>query len=93
MTRQRAPKKLREAVSELVAWLPNYHGEEYPKIIFRILASMPGGDEMEDVGYEPIGGMGWKELDMLGQLIDAIETKDDVEYAVRSFLSDDEDNE
>jgi hypothetical protein len=47
-------KEVRDIVSELGSWLPNYRGElEYPTLLFRVLASLPGGDELEDIGYEP----------------------------------------
>ena len=35
----------------------------------------PGADELEDIGYETIGGMGWHELDLLGRVLTAIDGK------------------
>ena len=78
-------KKLRDAVSELNNWLPN-ETREYGEFLFRVLASLPGGERLEDLGYEPYAFLGWKEADMLGKLLEAIEEKSDVEQAVDVFL-------
>jgi hypothetical protein len=86
---------LRDAVRELRNWLPEYTGSRelrgYPELIGRILASVPGGDRAEDMGFEPFPFISWKELDMLGNLIHAIQDSGDVEYAVyQLFESEDE---
>jgi hypothetical protein len=84
-------KQLKEILSELRSWLPNYdRGHlEYPTLLFRVLASLPGGDELEDVGYEPFN-LGWHEADQLARVLDAIETKRDVEDLVGGLLDSDE---
>jgi hypothetical protein len=56
-----------------------------------VLASLPGGDELEDVGYEPFN-LGWHEADQLGRVLDAIETKRDVEDLVEGLLDEDADD-
>jgi hypothetical protein len=82
-------KEIRDVLAELRSWLPNYdRGElEYPTLLFRVLASLPGGDELEDVGYEPFN-LGWHEADQLGRVLDAIETKRDVEDLVEGLLDE-----
>jgi hypothetical protein len=77
-------------INELKSWLPNYdHGpDSYPTTLFRILASLPGGEELEDAGYEPMGGIGWHEADQLGRVLEAIQDKRDVEDLVRELMSD-----
>jgi hypothetical protein len=85
-------KEIRDILAELRSWLPNYdRGElEYPTLLFRVLASLPGGDELEDIGYEPFN-LGWHEAAQLGRVLDAIEGKRDVVELVGGLLSDDED--
>jgi hypothetical protein len=80
-------------IAELQSWLPNYnHGpNDYPTLLWRILASLPGGDEVEDMGYEPFN-LGWHEADQLGRVLEAIQDKRDVEDLVRGLLSEEEEN-
>lgn len=87
----RPRKPIADLVEELRSWLPNFdHGPlDYPTLLWRILASLPGGDEAEDVGYEPFA-LGWHEADQLGRVLVAIEDKRDVEDLVRGLLSDEE---
>jgi hypothetical protein len=85
-------KPVRDILSELRSWLPNYDrgALEYPTLLFRILASLTGGDELEDIGYEGFN-LGWHEAEQLGRVLDAIETKRDVEELVEGLLEDDDD--
>jgi hypothetical protein len=59
--------------------------------VFRILASLPGGDELEDAGYEPFDQIGWHEADLLARTIDAVNDKRDVEELVEGLLAEDDD--
>ena len=79
--------KVREAARELLSWLQD-ESREYAELIFRMLASLPGGDRLEDLGSEPFDFLGWKELDMLGNLFHAIQNKDDVEQVVEAILAE-----
>ena len=57
----RQPRKpIADLIEELKSWLPNYDqgADSYPHTLFRILASLPGGEELEDIGYEPMPGIG-----------------------------------
>lgn len=87
-------KEIKDLIGELKSWLPNYdHGErEYPTVLFRILASAPGGERLEDVGYEPFN-LGWQEIDQLGRVLVAIQDKRDVEDLVNALLEDEEESE
>jgi hypothetical protein len=82
-----ARKNIQDLIAELQSWLPNYdHGpNDYPVLLFRILASLPGGDELEDMGYEPFG-LGWHEADQLGRVLEAIQDKGDVEDLVSALV-------
>ena len=91
----RQPRKpIADLIEELKSWLPNYGHEpnEYPTVLYRILASAPGGDELEDVGYEPFN-LGWHEIDQLGRVLVAIQDKRDVEDIVAALLHDGEEEE
>lgn len=82
---------IKKIINELKSWLPNYSREqEYPTLLLRILASLQGGDQLEDAGYEPISGIGWHEADQLGRTLEAIKDKRDVEDIARELLSDNE---
>src|SRR5271157_2905422 len=84
-------KPIADLIEELKSWLPNYGHEpnEYPTVLYRILASAPGGEELEDIGYEPFN-LGWHELDQLGRVLVAIQDKRDVEDLIAGLIHDDE---
>jgi hypothetical protein len=90
----RARRQIRELVAELDSWLANYDDgpEDYPTLLFRLLASLPGGDRLEDIGYETFN-IGWHEADQLARVLDAIEDKRDVEDLVDGLLDDEDDSE
>jgi hypothetical protein len=79
-------------IEELKSWLPNYdHGPaDYPTLLWRILASAPGGDEAADMGYEPFS-LGWQEIAQLGDVLAAIQDKGDVEDLITGLLAENED--
>lgn len=86
-----ARKRIVEIAAELRSWLSNYDDgdDEYPTLVFRVLASLPGGDRLEDMGYEPYN-VGWHEADQLARMIDAVEDKRDVENLVDLLVDDDD---
>ena len=88
---KQARKEIQDILAELQSWLPNYdQGDaEYPTLLFRVLASLPGGDRLEDLGYEPFN-VGWHEADQLARVLDAIQDQGDVEDIVEGLLADDE---
>ena len=77
----RKPRKpIADMIAELQSWLPNYdHGQrDYPTLVWRLLASMPGGDRAEDMGYESFN-IAWQEIEQLGRMLSAIQDTQDVE--------------
>ena len=90
-----ARKQITALIEELKSWLPNYnHGpKDYPTILYRVLAAMPGGEELEDMGYEPIGELGWQEIDQLGRVLEAIQNKSDVEDLIAGLTHEEEEVE
>lgn len=89
MSKPREP--IQKMIGELRSWLPNYdHGpNDYPTLLWRLLASMPGGDEAEGMGYEPFQ-LGWHEVEQLGQVLIAIQDKRDVEDLIQGLVGDEE---
>ena len=67
-----ARKRIEDITAELQSWLPNYDrgDDEYPTLLLRVLASLPGGDRLEDLGYETFN-LGWHEADQLARVLDA----------------------
>jgi len=88
-----ARQRIENIIAELESWLPNYDRgpDEYPTLLFRILASLPGGDRLEDLGYEPFN-VAWHEADQLGRVLDAIEDKRDVEDLVDGLPDEDDES-
>lgn len=84
-------KPIAALIGELQSWLPNYdHGPaDYPTLLWRILASIPGGDQAEDIGFEPFQ-LGWQEVSQLGRVLEAIQDKRDVEDLIAGLLADEE---
>ena len=87
-------KPIADMIEELKSWLPNYdHGPtDYPTLLWRILASLPGGEQAEDMGYETFQ-LGWQEVEQLGNVLAAIQDKRDVEDLVAGLLADGEEGE
>jgi hypothetical protein len=86
-------KVIADLIAELDSWLPNYNhrADGYPSLLFRILASLPGGGELEELGYRPFA-LGWHECDQLARVLDAIQDKRDVEDLVDGLLDENEDD-
>ena len=85
-------KPIADLIEELRSWLPNYdHGpDSFPNTFYRIIASLPGGDELEDMGYEALPGVGWHEADLLGRVLVEIQGKHDVEDLVAGLVNEEE---
>jgi hypothetical protein len=72
------PKRLQEIAGDLNSWLPS-ESKEFVEFFWRLLASVPGGEVVKDMGYEPLSEMiGWKELELITDTLDAIEDDQDV---------------
>jgi len=83
--------KLQEAVEDLCAWWLS-ESQEFRQLVLSILAALPGSDDLEsfiEAGILPKIIMGWKELELLSNLLSTIEDQADVAYAIRK-LSEEE---
>jgi hypothetical protein len=93
--RQTMAARLRKAIKEDIEDLHEWMKSEDPKfneLVFRILASLPGGERAEDLGYEPLP-LGWKEIELVEQLLRSIETDKDVEEITDYLIGEDEEEE
>jgi hypothetical protein len=80
------PKKVRAAVDSLLSWMTNTE-RSHNEGVLRLIASFPGAEELEDMGYKPsIPMMGWREFQEIQGVMDVIEGKSDVEYLVERIL-------
>ena len=67
---------------------------EFQTFVLRLLASLPGGDRAEDMGFEPFGNfLGWKEAEMVTEMLDKIQYADDVDQLISDIVGDEEDDE
>ncbi len=73
-----------EAVRALEAWLPSETGE-FRRLVASLLAALPGGEPLEEMGVEP-APVGWKEVELLGDLLHAIQDSGDVGFAVQRLF-------
>ena len=91
MAEHKPPKKVRDAVESLLDWMQNT-SRQHNEGVLRLIASFPGGEELEDMGYEPsIPQMGWREFQEIQEVMDVIEGKSDVEYLVERITRRDDD--
>jgi hypothetical protein len=86
-------KQIKELITELRTWLPDYQGTEYANSFYRILASLPGGDELVDMGYEPLPDINFREADQIARVLEAVGVggKRDVQDLIAGLTSEDED--
>jgi hypothetical protein len=91
------PSKPRKSIADLTrvmkSWLQYYDQgpNEFPTLIWRILASIPGGEEARNIGYEPFN-IGWTEINRLARVLVDIQDradKRDVEDLVTGLIDND----
>ena len=89
-------KEIKEKFEELEHWFSNMTQEaisEAMEIIGRMLASLPGGEEFEGLGYEPYDWLGWHEYELITDALQAVDGKKDVEDASEILLAMPEEDE
>lgn len=85
--------KLQNAIDELLGWLPS-ETREYQEFVCNIVGSIPGGELLADLGYNKFDNfLGWKEFDMVGKLMEAIDDKQDAEDAAEALYGPPEEEE
>lgn len=83
-------KEIQKLVEELRTWLPDYQGTKYADSFYRILASLPGGDELEDMGYEPLPDINWREADQIARVLTAVQNERDLKELIAGLMSEEE---
>lgn len=79
-------RELQELYNELLAWLPS-EPEGFRELFFRLLASLPGGEYLEDIGYEPFP-IGWKEAELIAKTLLAIQSSGDVAWLINRLIEE-----
>jgi len=77
---------MQKLVDELVSWLPS-EAQEFNELFLRLLASLPGGDYLEDIGYEPFP-IGWKEAELIAKTLLAIQSSGDVAWLINRLIEE-----
>jgi hypothetical protein len=77
-------EKLTDVLDELEVWLPS-EPEGFAELVGRVLASLPGGDDLDGI-FEPLP-IGWNEANLLGKLLLALESPRDVRTAVERLFA------
>ncbi len=89
-------KEVRKNAEELAHWFTNMDRkaiDEAMQIVGRMLASLPGGDEFEDLGFEPYSWLGWQEFELITDLLQSIDGKAGVEEAAAILFATDDDED
>lgn len=77
---------MQKLFEELSAWLPS-EPREFNELFLRLLASLPGGDYLEDIGYEPFP-IGWKEAELIAKTLLAIQSSGDVAWLINRLIEE-----
>lgn len=75
---------MEKVLRELEAWWPSWT-EGMRALVLAILAALPGGEELLDLGVEP-ENVGWKEVEILGRLLSSLREASDVKRVVEAIL-------
>lgn len=70
---------------ELSGWWDS-ESADFQTFVLRLLASIPGGDDFEDMGFEPLTNLGWKEVELITELLDKIQSTRDVESLYQGLI-------
>lgn len=78
---------------ELAGWWTS-ESAEFQQFVLRLLASLPGGEQAEDSGFEPFGNfLGWQEMQMVTEMLERIKSADDVNQIITDLFADEPDDE
>ncbi len=84
-------EKMRHVCQMLKNWIPDYDSRgDFVRVLLGLLGAVSSDEmteEVEALGYRPLEeGIGWHELDMLGQTIDAIRDRTDVNQLLKTLI-------
>ncbi len=73
-------------LDEIALELYNWNGlPEWMELFLRVLASLPGGERAEELGFAPLT-IGWREVALLGRWLSAVESAEDVQYIIAELF-------
>ena len=81
-------KELDKALSELSSWWLS-ETKEFRNLVVSLLCELPGADDEYQLSERFVTtdyNCGWKEIDLIGNLFTAINTKEDAEQASKAIL-------
>ena len=59
----------------------------FNELFFRLLASLPGGERLEELGYQPFGsGLGWLEVGLIQRTLETVQDAEDVRELIDALL-------
>ena len=70
-----------KVIGELSAWWLS-ETQEFRELVLKLLGSLPGGEDLEQEGYS-FDFIGWKEIDLIGKVLNAVNDSEDV----RDFIA------
>ncbi len=84
-------EQLDEAIRELTAWWTS-ETQEFRDLVIDLLCGLPGSDRLADCYaiQETKNNCGWKEIDLIGNLLVSCNNSDDVKRVCDSILNGDE---
>ena len=85
-------EKLSKATRDLMAWWTS-ETDEFRDLVIDLLSGLPGSDDLSDrFGItETRNNCGWKEIDLIGNLLVAVNNSDDVAFVCNAILKGDSD--
>ncbi|MBX6362012.1 MAG: hypothetical protein IRZ03_18300 [Acidobacterium ailaaui] len=79
-------KQFKEMAENIKNWL-NDEPRETVDLFLHILAAMPGGEELQDLGFDQFQ-LGWTEVDLLEDMLKQIQTEKDVRDLIRYLIAE-----
>ena len=85
-------ERLTKATRDLMAWWTS-ETQEFRDLVIDLLSGLPGSDDLSDrFGItETRNNCGWKEIDLIGNLLIAVNNSDDVASVCNAILKGDSD--
>ena len=84
--------RLSKATRELMSWWTS-ETQEFRDLVIDLLSGLPGSDDLADAfgNDRTKNNCGWKEIDLVGNLLTAVNNSDDVAFVCNRILADESD--